>query len=165
LVTVSATALQLCKASKDTIWNILLDVDNWDKWASDKSSDAYLISHKTIKRESDSVVICDEEEVDAGYHIKHTDKYTFYAQEHRLTEDVLDGPIAGTTFDLRLTEIGNGQTTTRIEWQFNVKPTTLKFKIVGLFRGKTIVQKVAESYCRQLVKYAETIQSKQNKQV
>ena len=162
MVTVSATASQLCKASKDTIWNILLDVDNWDKWASDKSSDAYLISHKTVKRESDSVVICDEEEVDAGYRIKHTDKYTFYPEEHRLSEDVLDGPIAGTTFDLRLIEIDNGQTTTtRIEWQFNVKPTTLKFKLVGLFRGKTIVQKVAESYCRQLAEYAETIQRQQ----
>jgi hypothetical protein len=119
-----------------------------------------LISHKTVKRESDSVVICDEEEVDAGYRIKHTDKYTFYPEENRISEDVLDGPIACTTFDLRLTEIENGQTTTRIEWQFNVKPTTLKFKLVGLFRGKTIVQKVAGSYCRQLAEYAETIQSK-----
>ena len=162
MVTASARASQLCKASKDTIWNILLDVDNWDKWASDKSSDAYLISHKTVKRESDSVVICDEEEVDAGYRINHTDKYTFYPEEHRLSEDVLDGPIAGTTFDLRLTEIEDGQTTTRIEWQFNVKPTTLKFKLIGLFRGKTIVQKVAESYCRQLAEYAETIQRQSN---
>ena len=162
MVTVSATALRPCEASIDTIWNILLDVDNWDKWASDKSSDAYLISHKTIKRESDSIVICDEEEIDAGYRIRHKDKYTFYPEEHRLTEDVLDGPIAGTTFDLRLSEIENRQIT-RIEWRFDVKPTTVKFKLVGLFRGKTIVQKVAESYCRQLAKYAETIQRQHKK--
>lgn len=139
-------------------------MDNWDKWASDKSSDAYLIRHKTVKQETDGVVICDEEEVDAGYRIRHTDKYMFYPAKDRLTEEVLDGPIAGTTFDLRLTEIEGGQTT-RIEWQFNVKPATLKFRLVGLLRGRSIVQKVAESYCRQLADYAETIQRHQSKQV
>jgi hypothetical protein len=155
MVRVRVSTSRVCKASKDTLWNILEDVDNWHKWASDTSSKTYMISHKTVHRESNTVVICDEEEVVGGYTIKHRDRYTFYPKEKRITEEIIKGPISG-TFDLRLIETSNRET--KLIWDFDVKAESLKFKIIGLFKGKNIVQGVADEYCRQLAEYAEARQ-------
>lgn len=154
MVSVKASTSYTCNASKETLWDILEDVDNWDKWAFDKASNAYMISHKTVQRESSNVVVCDEEEVVAGYRIKHRDRYTFYPKE-RVTEEIIQGPIIG-NFDLRLTEIDKVQT--KLVWDFNVKAESLKFKIIGLVKGKSIVQAVANDYCRQLGQYAEMLE-------
>jgi hypothetical protein len=156
MVRVRVSTSRVCKASKDTLWSILEDVDNWHKWASDKTSKTYMMSHKTVHRESNTVVVCDEEEVTGGYRIKHRDRYTFYPKE-RITEEIIKGPISG-IFDLRLIEISNQET--KLIWDFDVKAESLKFKIIGLFKGRSIVQGVANEYCRQLAQYAEVQQQK-----
>jgi hypothetical protein len=43
---------------------------------------------------------------------------------------------------------------------FDVKEESLKFKIIGLFKGRSIVQGVANEYCRQLAQYAGVQQQK-----
>jgi hypothetical protein len=156
LVRARVSTSRLCKASKDTLWNILEDVNNWHKWASDTTSKTYMVSHKTVHRESNNVVVCNEEEIVDGYRIKHRDRYTFYPTG-RITEEIIDGPISG-TFDLRLIETGDQGT--KLIWNFDVKAESLKFKIIGLFKGRSIVQGVANEYCRQLAEYAEAQQQK-----
>jgi len=156
MVRVRVSTSRVCKASKDMLWSILEDVDNWHEWASDTTSKTYMISHKIVHRESNTVVECDEEEVAGGYRIKHRDRYTFYPKE-RITEEIVKGPISG-TFDLRLIETSNQET--KLIWDFDVKAESLKFKIVGLFKGRSIVQAVANGYCRQLAEYAEVKQQK-----
>ncbi len=156
MVSVKTSTSYICNASKETLWDILEDVDNWDKWAFDKTSNAYMISHTTVQRESHNVVVCDEEEVVGGYRIKHRDRYTFYPKD-RVTEEIIQGPISG-YFDLRLTEIDKAQT--KLVWDFNVKAESLKFKIIGLVKGKSIVQAVANDYCRQLGQYAEALEKR-----
>jgi hypothetical protein len=64
---------------KDTLWNILADIGNWHKWASDTTSKTHTISHKNSASGKHTVVVCDdEEEIVGGYRIKHRDRYTFY---------------------------------------------------------------------------------------
>jgi hypothetical protein len=156
LVRARVSTSRQCKASKDTLWNILEAVDNWHKWASDTTSKTYMISHKIVHQESNNTVVCDEEEVVGGYRIKHRDRYTFYPKE-RITEEIIDGPISG-MFDLRLIETSDEGT--KLIWDFDIKAESLKFKIIGLFKGRSIVQGVANEYCRQLAEYAETQQQK-----
>jgi hypothetical protein len=156
LVRVRVSTSWICKASKDTLWNILADVDNWHKWASDTTSKTHMISHKIVHRESNTIVVHDEEEIVGGYGVKHRDRYTFYLSE-RITEEIINGPISG-TFDLRIIE--NSDRETKLIWDFDVKAESLKFKIIGLFKGRSIVQGVANEYCRQLAQYAELRQQK-----
>lgn len=156
MVTVRTTTSRVCNASKDTLWRILEDVDNWNKWASDEKSSAYMLSHKMVNRENSNVVVCDEDEVVGGYRITHRDRYTFYPKE-RLIEEIVQGPISG-TFDLQLAELDKNRT--KLVWDFNVKAETLKFKVIGLFKGKSIVQTVADDYCRQLAEYAEAMEKR-----
>ena len=42
-----------------------------------------------------------------------------------------------------------------MEWSFRLTPKTLRFKIVGFFNGRKIVQGIADEYCKQLSDYAE----------
>ncbi len=151
-VTVSAS--RLCKASKDTIWSILEDVDNWTQWA-DPSSKTHLLRHETVKRDG-NVVVCLEEEMAGGYRVKHTDKYTFYPED-RVVEEIIEGPISG-RFELTLKENPEG---TMLDWTFDVKAETLKFRIIGALRGRSIMQGIADEYCRQLAEYAETHQKQE----
>lgn len=157
LVRARASTSRLCKASKDTLWNILEDVDNWHKWASDASSKTHMISHKTVQRESNNIVVCDEDEIVGGLRIQHRDRYTFYPK-NRVTEEILEGPLSG-MFDLRLSENDNG---TKIDWDFDVKAKSSKFKIIGIFSGTRILQAVADEYCRQLAQYAESLETKKS---
>jgi hypothetical protein len=138
----------LCRASKETIWSILEDVDNWTDW-SDPKSKTHMLSHKTIKREG-NIVTCIEEEIAGGYKVKHTDKYTFYPKD-KVTEDIIEGPVSG-HFELTLKDDPEG---TMLDWAFDVKPETLRFKIIAPLRGKSIMQGIATEYCRQLAEYAE----------
>jgi hypothetical protein len=103
--------------------------------------------------------VCDEEEVVGGYRIKHRDRYTFYPKE-RITEEIIKAPISR-TFDLRLIETsGRG---TNLIWDFDVKAESLKFKIIGLFKRRSILQCVANEYCRQLAEYSEIQQQQEIK--
>ncbi len=108
-----------------------------------------MLSHKTVKREG-NVVVCDEEEIAGGYRVSHTDKYTFYPKD-RVVEEIVEGPISGGwTLTLQPTTEG-----TRIDWTFDIKPETLRFKILGALKGRSIMQGIADEYCRQLAEYAE----------
>ena len=127
---------------------MLEDVDNWPQW-TDPTSKTHMLSHKTLKREG-NVVVCLEEEVAGGYRVRHTDKYTFYPKE-KLVEEIIEGPISG-TFVLALKDEAGG---TRLDWTFDVKPETLRFRIIGVLRGKKIIQGIADEYCRQLAEYSE----------
>jgi carbon monoxide dehydrogenase subunit G len=113
-----------------------------------------MLSHKTVQRESNNVVVCDEEEIVGGIKIKHRDRYTFHPKD-RVTEEILEGPVSG-MFDLRLTDTDEG---TRIDWDFDVKAESLKFKIIGIFGGIRILQGVADEYCRQLAQFAESLEA------
>jgi hypothetical protein len=139
----------LVKASKDTIWSILEDVDNWTEWADPKSK-THMLSHKTVKREG-NVVTCIEEEIAGGYRVRHTDRYTFYPKD-RVVEEIIEGPISG-RWELILKENPEG---TMMDWAFDVKPEAIRFKIIAPIKGKRIMQGIANEYCRQLSEYAET---------
>ena len=128
---------------------MLEDVDSWPGW-TDPSSKTHLLSHKTLKREG-NVVVCLEEEVAGGYRVKHTDRYTFYPKD-KIVEEIIEGPISG-NFVLTLKDEAGG---TRLDWTFDVKPETLRFRIIGALRGNKIMQGIADEYCRQLAEYSET---------
>jgi hypothetical protein len=100
----------LCRASKETIWSILEDVDNWTDW-SDPKSKTHMLSHKTIKREG-NIVTCLEEEIAGGYRVKHTDKYTFYPKD-KVTEDIIEGPVSG-HFELPKEQCSTGPSTSSL---------------------------------------------------
>ncbi len=148
MVRVRVSTSRVCRASKDTIWSILEDVDNWTGW-TDPSSKTHLIVHKTLKREG-NVVVCLEEEMAGGYRVKHTDRYTFYPKD-KVVEEIIEGAISG-RWELTLKEHPEG---TAIDWNFDVKAETLRFKLLGALRGKSIMQGIADEYCRQLGEYAE----------
>ena len=151
MVRVRVSTSRLVKASKDTIWSILEDVDNWTDWA-DPESKTHMLSHKTVKREG-NVVTCLEEEIAGGYRVKHTDRYTFYPKD-KVVEEIIEGPISG-RWELTLKENSEG---TMMDWAFDIKPESLRFKIIAPIRGKSIMQGIADEYCRQLSEYAETQQ-------
>ncbi len=151
MVRVRVSTSRLVKASKDTVWSILDDVDNWTEWADPKSK-THMLSHKTVKREG-NVVTCLEEEIAGGYRVRHTDRYTFYPKD-KVVEEIIEGPISG-RWELTLKEGPEG---TMMDWAFDVKPETLRFTILGALRGKSIMQGIADEYCRQLAEYAETQQ-------
>jgi hypothetical protein len=81
LIRIIVSTSRICKASKDTLWNIFADVDNWHEWASDTTSKTHMISYKIVYRESNTIVVYDEEEMVGGYRIKHRDRYSFYPSE------------------------------------------------------------------------------------
>lgn len=148
MVRVRVSTSRVCKASKETLWKVLEDVESWPSWA-DVNSRIHMLSHKPVKREG-NVVVCEEEEIAGGYRIKHVDKYTFYPKD-KVVEEIVEGPMSG-TWVLNLKEVVEG---TRIDWSFDVKAETSRFKIVGLFKGRQVMQGVADEYCRQLAQYAE----------
>ena len=151
MVRVKVSASRLCKAAKDTIWNLLEDLEDWPRWA-DPQSKTHILSHKVLQREGNTALV-DEEGIAGGYRIRHTDKYTFYPK-HKLTEDVVKGPMSGSwTLTLQDTEDG-----TTINWSFDVKPETRMFWLLSLFRGRKILQGVCNEYCRQLSEYAEVVE-------
>ena len=80
----------------------------------------------------------------------HTDKYTFYPKD-KVIEEIIQGPISG-GWVLSLHETPEG---TRIDWNFDMKAESLKFRIIGALRGGAIMQGIADEYCRQLSEYAE----------
>ena len=127
---------------------MLEDVDNWPQW-TDPTSKTHMLSHKTLKRER-NVVVCLEEEVAGGYRVKHTDKYTFYPKE-KLVEEIIEGPISGNVV-ITLKDEREG---TRLAWALDIKPETLRFRLIGALRGKKIMQGIADEYCRQLAEYSE----------
>ncbi len=145
---VKVSTSRFCRASKDTIWSILEDVDNWTKW-TDPNSKTHLLVHKTVKREG-NVVVCLEEEMAGGYRVKHTDRYTFYPKD-KVVEEIVEGPVSG-RWEMTLKDHPEGTT---IDWNFDIKPESLRFKIIAPFRGKSIMQGIADEYCRQLGVYAE----------
>jgi hypothetical protein len=59
---------------------------------------------------------------------------------------------------LLLTEISDRET--KLIWDFDAKAESLEFKIICLFEGRSIVQGVANEYCRQLAQYAGVQQQK-----
>jgi hypothetical protein len=69
LVRAKVSTSRICEASKDTLWNILADIDNLHKWAPDTTSKTHMISHKIVHQESNTGVVCDEEEIVGGYKI------------------------------------------------------------------------------------------------
>ncbi len=127
------------------------DVDSWTRW-TDPSSKTHLIVHKTVKREG-NVVVCLEEEMAGGYRVKHTDRYTFYPKD-KVVEEIIEGPVSG-RWEMTLKDHPEGTT---IDWNFDIKPESLRFKIIAPFRGRSIMQGIADEYCRQLGEYAETQQ-------
>jgi hypothetical protein len=68
-----------------------------------------------------------------------------------VVEEIIEGPISG-GWELILKEQAEG---TILDWTFEVKVETLRFKIIGALKGRSIIQGVADEYCRQLAEYAE----------
>ena len=58
----------------------------------------------------------------------------------------------GVGFTLTLTDTPQG---TRMGWSFRIEPKSLRFKMVGFFDGRRIVQGIVDEYCKQLSDYAE----------
>ncbi|HYB03335.1 MAG TPA: hypothetical protein VED17_02660, partial [Nitrososphaerales archaeon] len=71
-MTIKATATLVSKASKDSVWKAMEDLESWPKWA-DNASKTRMISQKIVSREGNTVVL-DVEEVVNGSHGKHRER-------------------------------------------------------------------------------------------
>jgi hypothetical protein len=140
---------RISKASREAVWKALEDMESWPKWG-DETRKTHMISHKILSRDG-NIAICEEDEVAGGFRAKHKDRYVFYPKD-KLEEEIIEGPVSG-GFSLKLTDVSEGGT--RLDWSFWLSPKILKYKIVGLFNGKNVVQGICDEYCRQLAEYAE----------
>ncbi len=147
-MSVKVSTSRISKASKDDLWRAIEDLESWSNWG-DSTRKTHMVSHKIVSREG-NVAVCDEDEVAGGYRVRHRDRYTFYPKD-KLQEEIIEGPVSG-GFSLTLTETPEG---TRMNWSFEVKPETIRFKVIALFSGKKILQGIADEYCKQLSDYAE----------
>ncbi len=129
---------------------------NWHRWA-DPGSRTHIISHRVVEQQG-NVVVCDEEEFAGGFRVRHRDRYTLYPTD-RLVEEIIEGPIGG-GYVLTLTEVPDG---TRIDWDFDVRAKSPKFKIVGLLNGQRVMQRIADEHCRQLAEHAESIDAQRQR--
>jgi len=147
-VRVKVSATRESKASKDSVWKAVEDTDSWPKWG-DSTGFYHMNSIKIVSREGNSVV-CDEDEVANGRHVKHRDRITFYPKE-KVQGDVIEGPDVG-VWSASLTQTPKG---TRIDLSMDMAPKTLLFKIGFRLNGKKVVQRIADEWCKQLSDYAE----------
>jgi ribosome-associated toxin RatA of RatAB toxin-antitoxin module len=145
---IKVTATRVSKASKDSIWKAVEDLESWPKWGESTSKN-HVISNKIVSREGNSVV-CDTDEVANGVRVKHRGRITFYPKE-KFTEEMIEGPDIG-FWSWNFTETPQG---TRIDLSMDVEPKTLMFKIGFRFNGKKALQGMADEYNRQLTDYAE----------
>jgi hypothetical protein len=148
-LTIKATATLLSKASKDSVWKAMEDVESYPKWA-DSTKKTRIVSVKIVSREGNSVV-CDGDELLGGRHAKHRGRLTFYPKE-KVEEEFMTGPIRG-TMSLSCTETPQG---TRIDMGFDVEPKSLGLKLYGFFANeKKMLEGIADEYCKQISDYAE----------
>jgi ribosome-associated toxin RatA of RatAB toxin-antitoxin module len=146
---IQLTATRVSKASKDSIWQAVEDLESWPKWSDSKNKN-HVINNKIVSREG-NLVVCDTDEVVNGLHAKHRGRITFYPKE-KFTEEMIEGPDIG-FFTWNFTETPQG---TRMDLSLDVEPKTLLFKIGFRFNGKKVVQGVADEMNKQLSDYAET---------
>ena len=145
---IQVAATRVSKASRDSIWKAVEDLESWPKWF-DSTSKNYMNSIKIVSREGNSVV-CDEDEVSNGLRVKHRDRMTFYPKE-KITGEVLEGPDIG-SWSWSFTETTQG---TRIDLNMDMEPKTLMFKIGFRINGKKALQAFADNYNNRLSDYAE----------
>jgi len=145
---IKVVATRVSKASKDSIWKAVEDLESWPKW-SDSTSKNHVISNKIVSREGNSVV-CDTDEVANGLHVKHKSKMTFYPKE-KITAEIIEGPDIG-FWSWNITETPQG---TRIDLSMDVEPKSLMFKIGFRINGKKALQAMADETNKQLSDYAE----------
>jgi len=146
---IKVAATRVSKASKDSIWKAVEDLESWPKW-SDSTSKNRVISNKIVSREGNSVV-CETEEVANGLRVKHKGRITFYPKE-KATEEMTEGPDIG-FWTWNFTETPQG---TRIDLNMDVEPKSLMFKIGFRINGKKALQSMADEINKQLSDYAET---------
>ena len=145
---IQVAATRVSKASRDSIWKAVEDLESWPKW-SDSSSKVRVISNKIVSREGNSVV-CDTDEIASRLHVKHRGRITFYPKE-KVTEEVIEGPDIG-FWTWNFTETPQG---TRLDMSMDVEPKSLMFKIGFRINGKKTLQAMADEYNRRLSDYAE----------
>ena len=145
---IEVTSTRVSKASKDSIWKAVEDLESWPKW-SDGTSIYHINSIKIVSREGNSVV-SDTDEVSNGLRVKHRDRITFYPKE-KITGEILEGPDIG-IWTWSFTETPQGA---RIDLNMDLEPKTLLFKIGFRINGKKVGQAMADEYNKQLSGYAE----------
>ena len=148
-MSIQVTATRVSKASKDSVWKAMADLENWPKWV-DSTRKTRIISQKIVSREGNTVVL-DVEEVVNGSHGKHSERVTFYPKE-KIEGVFVTGPLRGSN-SMSCTETPQG---TRIDMSFDVAPSNIVYRILGFFMNfKKMLQGVTDEYCKQLSDYAE----------
>jgi len=145
---IQVAATRVSKASRDSIWKAVEDLESWPKWF-DSTSKNYMNSIKIVSREGNSVV-CDEDEVGNGLHVKRREKMTFYPKE-KVEGEVIEGPERG-SWSWNFAETPQG---TRLDLNMDVEPKSLMFKIGFRINGKKVLQALADNYNNRLSDYAE----------
>jgi hypothetical protein len=155
-LTIKATATLVSKASRDSVWKAMEDLESYPKWA-DSTRKTRIVSVKIVSREGNTVV-CDVDELVGGHHAKHRGRLTFYPKE-KWEEEFMTGGMRGSMF-VSCAETPQG---TRIDMGFDAEPNSIGFKLLGLFMSeKKMMEGIANEYCKQLSDYAEAHPSQEN---
>jgi len=97
-MTIKATATRVSKASKDSVWKAMEDLENYPRWA-DSTRKTRMVSCKIVSREGNTVV-CDCDELVGGRRAKHTERVTVYPKEKCDSEFITGGPARNYLLEL-----------------------------------------------------------------
>ena len=97
-LTIKATATRVSKASRDSVWKAMEDVESYPKWA-DSTRKTRFVSCKIVSREGNSAV-CDADEtpqgtrIDMGFDVEPNSVglklYGLFANEKKMLEGIAD---------------------------------------------------------------------------
>jgi hypothetical protein len=138
---------RLSKASKDSFWRALQDMEGWSEWGRGRRT--RVISQKVLSRDGNTA-LCEVDEVVSGIRTRHQNRYTFHA-EGRVDAEFLSGP-AGGGFSIELTPIPEG---TRTLWHYTIEPRSLGLKILTAINARAL-QSIGIQYSDQLAEYVES---------
>ena len=146
----SSSNSKVIRASRDTVWDILVDMESWPDWAPKAQN---RITYHHILEKQGNTIIC-EERLNAGPFLKtkSIDRYIISPTKERLDEIIMTGDLQG-GFEMTLSDGSQG---TVVSVNATISPRNFILRIIDLFFGKMILHKFWEDLLEQLAVRAET---------
>ncbi len=136
------------KASRDLVWDVLTDMENWPNWGIDERN--RVVYHAVLERK-DNVIVCEEIEQTLGiFKTKHIDRYEMLPKD-RLEEKILEGDLSG-GFLMTLSDHHDG---INVFVRTEIKPRKFPLRIIDILFGDKILHQFWEDLLHQLSSYVQ----------